>query len=388
MNNVKIFAQQTSWIEGEAIRQLNEAGGLPGMISVFGMPDAHPSKGCAVGAVSISSNIIYPHLIGNDIGCGYSLFETDIPSKRLHPDKLAEKLRGLDSEYIGAEARLESYGLLTDYVAGLGTVGGGNHFAELQRVVNVTDSAAFNALGIDTTRLVLLVHSGSRGLGESIFQKFAALCGNRGFQHTDEHYQQYITAHDNAVQWAAVSREIIAERLLNCLNTTGRRIIDLPHNFVEINNNQLIHRKGAAPSDRGISPLPGSRGTSTYLLNPSASDESSRSLAHGAGRKTSRANMHGKFQQSTKQLINNNLGGVVVCGNSILLEEEHPSAYKNVDKVLDDLKAYDLALDIAELHPVITYKSEPLSRRSDISSKREKEEGWRTVRRDSVKRRV
>lgn len=386
MEKPKLFASPTSWIEGSAVLQLEQAAALPEMRAVAGMPDLHPGKGSPVGLAALTQGRVYPHLIGNDQGCGYSLFQTDILASKARPDRLAERLRGLDIPWDGdAETYLNARSVDgAAYTAGLGTLGGGNHFAELQKVEAVADPARFAAAGLDQTRLVLLVHSGSRGLGEAIFQRFAALCGARGFAEGSEDAGAYLAAHAHAVRWASASRALIAERLLECLGADGAPVLDLPHNFVEMTPVGLLHRKGAAPADRGLSPLPGSRGTPTFLLNPTASapKDSLATLPHGAGRKVSRANMHDRSLGGAKQMARTSLGGVVVCGDQTLMQEEHPSAYKAVEQVVADVKQHGLATEVAMLYPVLTYKSAATKDASGRQPKRDKEEGWRRERRE------
>ena len=365
--------------------QLEQAAALPEMRAVAGMPDLHPGKGSPVGLAALTQGRVYPHLIGNDQGCGYSLFQTDLLTSKARPDRLAERLRGLDIPWDGdAGAYLDARSVDAAYAAGLGTLGGGNHFAELQKVETVADPARFAAAGLDLARLVLLVHSGSRGLGEAIFQRFAALCGARGFAEGSEDAGAYLAAHAHAVRWASASRALIAERLLKCLGAEGTPVLDLPHNFVEMTPVGLLHRKGAAPADRGLSPLPGSRGTPTFLLHPTASapKDSLATLPHGAGRKVSRTNMHDRSLGGPKQMARTSLGGVVVCGDQTLMREEHPSAYKAVEQVVADVKQHGLATEVATLHPVLTYKSAPTREASGRQPKRDKEAGWRRERRE------
>ncbi|MEI9961127.1 MAG: RtcB family protein [Limisphaerales bacterium] len=113
---------------------------------------------------------IYPHLIGGDIGCGMALFKTDLVRRDAKLDRWAEKYFHLEhpwDEEVGeflAEQYLES----TEFDKALGTIVGGNHFAELQMVEKVLDAGAFKQLGLGKQQLVVLVHSGSRGLGETI----------------------------------------------------------------------------------------------------------------------------------------------------------------------------------------------------------------------------
>src|SRR5262245_8996044 len=78
---VRVFASSTSWIEGEALRQLYATSRLEGMHLVVGFPDLHPGKGSPVGAAFITEGRIYPQLIGGDIGCGMALFKTDLPRR-------------------------------------------------------------------------------------------------------------------------------------------------------------------------------------------------------------------------------------------------------------------------------------------------------------------
>lgn len=388
MEKPELFASPASWIEGSAVLQLEQAAALPAMRAVAGMPDLHPGKGSPVGLAALVQGRVYPHLIGNDQGCGYSLFQTDLPVSKARPDRLdrlVERLRGLDAPWDGdATAFLEVRSVDgSGGIAGLGTLGGGNYFAELQKVETVANASRFAAAGLDPARLVLLVHSGSRGLGEANFRRFAALCGARGFDDGSEEAAAYLAAHAHAVRWASASRALIAQRLLECLDTEGQPVLDLPHNFVERMPIGLLHRKGAAPADRGLSPLPGSRGTPTYLLEPSAAPPrtSLATLPHGAGRKVSRANMHGR-SDDTKQRTHTALGGIVVCGDQALMQEERPSAYKVVEQVLADVKQHGLATEVAMLHPVLTYKSAPTKGASGRQPKRDKEAGWRRERRE------
>src|SRR5688572_3269338 len=75
---VRLFASAQSWIEGEAVRQLYATAKLDGMRRAVGFPDLHPGKGTPVGAAFVTEGVIYPHLIGGDIGCGMALFKTDL----------------------------------------------------------------------------------------------------------------------------------------------------------------------------------------------------------------------------------------------------------------------------------------------------------------------
>ena len=108
----------------------------------------------------------------------------------------------------------------------------------------------------------------------------------------------YLAQHDRAVRWAALNRRIIAVRAAEAVRADCQAVADLSHNLVEVGGAGVLHRKGTAPADRGLVPIPGSRGTLSYLVEPlaPARPEALASLAHGAGRKYDRASMHGRIR--------------------------------------------------------------------------------------------
>jgi len=174
--NVRLFASAKSWIEGEALRQLYATSKFEGMRLAVGFPDLHPGKGSAVGAAFVTEGLIYPYLIGGDIGCGMALFRTDLVRRDVKLDRWAQIPFDLEhvwtdeiAEFLSKE-ELES----TEFDEALGTLGGGNHFAELQAVEEVLNAREFKKLGLGKQQLVTLVHSGSRGLGESVLRDYVA----------------------------------------------------------------------------------------------------------------------------------------------------------------------------------------------------------------------
>jgi len=160
--NVRLFASAKSWIEGEALRQLYAAAKLKGVRLAAGFPDLHPGKGSPVGAACVSEGFIYPYLIGGDIGCGMALFKTDLVQRDIKLNRWAELRFDLEHPWEGevsevlAASELES----TEFDQALGTLGGGNHFAELQRVEEVLDAKELKRFGLGKQQLVVLVHSG------------------------------------------------------------------------------------------------------------------------------------------------------------------------------------------------------------------------------------
>src|SRR5450759_3100013 len=86
---VRVFAPDKSWVEGEAVRQLYATARLDGIRGAVGFPDLHPGKGTPVGAAFLTEGVIYPHLIGGDIGCGMALFATDLVRREVKLDRWA-----------------------------------------------------------------------------------------------------------------------------------------------------------------------------------------------------------------------------------------------------------------------------------------------------------
>jgi release factor H-coupled RctB family protein len=170
-SSVRVIASSDNWIESDAVDQLKKMAELPGMIAAVGMPDLHPGKGAPIGAIFASQFIVYPYLVGNDIGCGMSLWKTDSKSHKMKLDRWTKSLCAMEGFWDGdTSAWLEARGVaVTAYDSALGTVGGGNHFAELQRLEQRL-CAVDQFLEVDDDYLYLLVHSGSRGLGESILR--------------------------------------------------------------------------------------------------------------------------------------------------------------------------------------------------------------------------
>lgn len=362
--NYQLIASSQTWIEGEALRQLEQTAALPGMRQAVGLPDLHPGKGYPIGAAFLSEQI-YPALVGNDIGCGMALWPLDLAQRKFKPERAAERLQGLEQPWDGdlTDWRTSFNLEPTTFDASLGTIGGGNHFAEVQAVAEVLDAAALATLDIHPDRLLLLVHSGSRGLGEAVLRTVIDQHGHQGLDPARSAATDYLQQHDQALRWAAANRALIAHRVMTALNASGECRLDIWHNLVQPLDWQgerlWLHRKGAAPADRGPLVIPGSRGTLSYLVQPCAnSDHSLRSLAHGAGRKWKRGEARSRLsgRQRPEDLMTTALGGWVICEDRELLYDEAPENYKGIDQVVADLREAGLIDVIATLRPVLTYK--------------------------------
>ena len=300
------------------------------------------------------SEPVHPHLIGNDIGCGMSLFRLDLPARKLRAEKAAKRLRVLQGLYEGdAEAALRVAGLPTEYASSLGTIGGGNHFCEVQSIDAVHDDA------LEKDAAYLLVHSGSRGYGTAVFAPVMTK-PLEGFDADSADAEAYLIGQEQAVRWAALNRRIIAERAAKALRSETTLIADAPHNLIERHADGFLHRKGAAKADIPLVPLAGSRDALSYLLRPTgADDDALASLAHGAGRRYDRRSMHGRVggtRSGRDRLARTSFGGHVVCEDRNLLIEEAPGAYKNAAHCLGELEDANLAENVASFKPIVTFK--------------------------------
>jgi release factor H-coupled RctB family protein len=364
--NIRLIASGKDWIEGAAVEQLKRTAALPGMRLAVGFPDLHPGKGHPVGAAFITDEIIYPYLIGNDIGCGMGLWQTDLLRRKAKLDRWAGRLSDLENPWDGdAREWLKNAGLgSTQSDAAMGTIGGGNHFAELQAVEEVLDATGFERLNLSKENLMLLIHSGSRSLGDSILRAYVDQHRDAGVIVDSADATHYLNQHDEAVRWAKANRALIAQRFATALNATCQNVLDGSHNSItrhELAGESVwVHRKGAAPADSGPMIISGSRGAFSYLVLPVGDlPAAAWSLAHGAGRKWTRSESKSRIRDRHRpvDLLQTELGSRVICEDRDLLYEEAPEAYKKIEVVIKTLVEAGLIKVIATLRPLITYKT-------------------------------
>lgn len=354
------FSPRT-WIEGAALQQLKTVAALPGVTSVAAFPDLHPGKYGPTG-IAVLSERLHPQLIGNDIGCGMSLFELDLPLRKLRIDKAVECLRQIEAEDIDPHAALAGADLPLDlYPDALGTIGGGNHFCELQAVDRAIDAAGESLF--DRQKLYLLVHSGSRGLGSFVFGQMFDLQSAfiAGLDPQSAEGRNWRRQHDLCVTWASLNRRLIAERAASALRSEVRVVADVPHNLVRDRANGFVHHKGSAAVRMGdVAPIAGSRASLSYVVRAlDGTGPSLGGISHGAGRKYDRATMHGRSGRNRSErdaLLRNVWGGQLICDDRNLVIEEAASAYKDAGQVVQDLADAGLVVTLAAMKPLVTYK--------------------------------
>lgn len=366
---VRLYASMRSWIDCEAVRQLYGLGRLEGVRRVVGFPDLQPGRSTPTGTACVSQGVIYPHLLGEDVGCGMGLFKTELVLSDARLSRWAEL--PFDLETPGAEIEpaflaehdVDSGGFDND----LGTIGNGNHFAELQAVEEVFDASAFRRLGVGRKQLLILIHSGSRGLGESLQRGRGGPSPTEGLDCESFDAAEYLREHDHALRWAKANRMRIASRFASGLGVGAERVWDGCHNSITPHASDRdtlwVHRKGAVSIEGHCVVIPGSRGSLSYLVKPVGDGGSHAwSLAHGAGRKWARSESRLRMRQrfAPQHLKRTALGSRVICEERALLYEEAPEAYKDIEDVIADLAEAGLISVVATLRPLLTYKTRTL----------------------------
>jgi tRNA-splicing ligase RtcB len=410
------------------------------------MPDIHQGYGFPIGGVAAMDwehGVVSPGGVGFDINCGVRLVRTTLEESEVRPrlgaliDQIFRdvpcgaggsgfvKIGARDLEQVlvegagwmvkhgygeerdaefaeaggaleGADAAAVSQRARERGMPQLGTLGGGNHFLEIQYVEEVDDEAAARAYGLAPRQVVVLIHSGSRGLGHQVCTDYVSTMNKALAKYQiwlpdrqlacgpirSEEGRQYLGAMCAAANFAWANRQAI----LHFLRGAFRRILgdgarlalvyDVCHNIAkreryEVDGRKrdlLVHRKGATrafpPGHREIPAdyraagqpvfIPGSMGTASWVLAGSegAMRETFGSVCHGAGRRLSRtAARKGRDAREEQRKLEER--GILVRSESrdgIL--EELPEAYKNVDEVIEVVDRAGLARKVARLRPI------------------------------------
>lgn len=359
-----------------ALVQLERIAALPYVAEhVAAMPDLHVASGVAVGTVFATEGVVVPAALGGDLGCGMSAVRFDFPAAALPVRALREMLAALGARIpVGAALRRAREpgvpdGLLELPVSTksleharerlaprhLGTLGGGNHFIELDR-----DSGG---------DLWLLVHSGSRGLGAAVAAhhiKAAEAQGSGelpGLSVDSDAGRACLSDIGWALRFARANRDrLVREAVEVVAAATGAppdeaSRLDVVHNFVRaeehFGRHLLVHRKGAIAAEAGQRLLiPGSMGTASYLVEGLGERSSFRSGSHGAGRVMTRKEAR---QRIAPEKLAHAMRRVVYDerrGRDLV--EEAPAAYRDISEVLED--EADLVRPVLGLEPIAVLK--------------------------------
>ena len=410
-------------------------------------PDFHKGRGIPIGTVALMKGLVLPQAIGTDIGCGVSLLITDLQSKDLEPHwpTFQTKLRylffqggrdipmspeqrismlcqgplGLLENYnINAHIGLWQYyepkiqainaTLVTsqpvtlfspflNYVEGsgrqdsrdaqIGSVGGGNHFVEIQEVnqllgsTYLLDNKLIN-MPIHPGIVTIMVHTGSVSLGSLVGRYFV----NRAREHWPKgaakpksgfyklegiNAEEYLTAMWNAINFAACNRMFLGLMVIRALvETLGQKVQhcllwDSPHNWISQEGNHYLHRKGACLAKKGKPVLiPGSMGDASYVLVGSGNETALNSACHGTGRQIARGKTLKQEELSKLKIVTaidpNTIE--IRCRPDILkkyhrtLAEEAPEAYKPSGPIIQTMQDADIASPRVKLRPLLTIK--------------------------------
>ncbi len=364
----------TDDIDHAALQQLLNIANLPNVHPhVAAMPDVHAGIGATVGSVIPTQSAIIPAAVGVDIGCGMNAVRTTLTASQL-PDSLArlrsaieaavpvgfgqhawDKVRGSAHARVGRPLndRLDVIvgkhgGIMKmqqkftqTWICQLGTLGGGNHFIEI-----CLD---------EEQRVWIMLHSGSRGIGNVIGRYFIA-AARKDMQRHQIHlpdkdlsyfsegstlFDDYIEAVEWAQDYALINRRDMMRRVVDVLaqHTPSFKLdgeaINCHHNYVarESHGGERLYvtRKGAISAREGeLGIIPGSMGAKSYIVRGKGNPESFCSCSHGAGRHMSRSEAKRKFDRfdlaaQTEGIECRKDGGVV---------DEIPAAYKDIDKVM------------------------------------------------------
>lgn len=348
---ITLISNDKNWMDSLAVEQMGKIASLPNVLRVAGLPDLHAGK-TPIGLAALAQDVIYPHLLGGDVGCGMALFHTGVTIKKYKWEKWMQKLKNVRGlENIPLTQPVENCPM-----QGFGTIGSGNHFAEFQVAESIADDALLGGMGIQKGDILLLVHSGSRDFGQKVAREFAGedcLSGERA--------DEYLNRQEEALQWSKRNRMEIARKLFRVLGFAQepKLLIDLCHNYVIRTEEGFLHRKGTVSAKEGAVVIPGSRGALTYFMRPLKNTSISLdSLSHGAGRKWTRSmcrpRLKSKYTWHT--IRQTSIKSFVVCHDAKLLFEEAPEAYKKIEPVIASLEEHRLAVTAATFRPLLTFK--------------------------------
>lgn len=434
--------------EDKSLEQLMHAACLPGVVEpVIGMPDIHEGFGLPIGGVMAvaEDGVISAGAVGMDINCGVRLIRTDLLARDVDRPTLRRLMEAVEAnvptgvgkkgkhkgitaeifenvahkgveavvdagfgtaahlEYIeergclpGADIRALSSEAYSRGSGQLGTLGGGNHFIEIQEVADAFEPELADRFGLFKGQLTVMIHTGSRGFGHQICTEYTRRLASAAPKYKIElpsrglacapvnspEGQDYYKAMACAVNYAFSNRQIIMTDVMRAFGeVTGtppeklgmRLVYDVAHNIAKwekhFGRRVLVHRKGATralcPGHPGNPPvyretghpalIPGSMGTASYVLvGTEKAAETFFSVNHGAGRVLSRTAAEKKI---TRAEFERAMGDVLYnTRNYRDVVDEAPLAYKDIEQVVDTLVAVGITRKVARMRPLAVIK--------------------------------
>ncbi len=379
---IKIWTESIDAVDEKCLEQAHNLANLPFVYKwVSLMPDTHAGKGMPIGGVIACDGVVIPNAVGVDIGCGMAFVQTDIPVKLLKETltgsgsliniivgnilrtipvgfahhKKAQESAVLDKAKNELEKYKDDFTLLPEIDEGYfqaGTLGGGNHFIEIQEDEN----------GL----ACIMLHSGSRHFGNIVgqhFNKLARALNNRWFSSVDESFnlpflpvdtdegQRYLHwmglsmdfAYENRAKMLSKVKEVFTESVEKYLGVTPEFSceINCHHNYAALENhyekNLWVHRKGAIRAKEGeLAIIPGAMGSYSYIVRGKGNPESFMSSSHGAGRRFSRTGAVKEFSVESVMVDLKERDVVLGKFNKSDVAEECRFAYKDIETVMSD----------------------------------------------------
>ena len=393
---IKIWTASIDDIEESCLQQAVNLANLPFAVDHIAlMPDTHTGKGMPIGGVIACRNAVIPNAVGVDIGCGMAFVQTDIPVRLLRetmtgsgelikmiigsilrsipvgfkhyskpqPSAVLDKAQTEIGKYT-ADEELIKY--IEESYYSVGTLGGGNHFIEIQEDEN----------GL----ACIMLHSGSRMFGNMIGQHFNKLANSINEKYfscvpssynlpflpvdTDEG-QRYLNWMHLAMDFAYENRAVMLEKVKAVFSELAEKFIGIipnysdevncHHNYAALENhygeNVWVHRKGAVHAAEGeIAIIPGSMGSNSYIVKGNGNPESFLTSSHGAGRSYSRTGAMERFSVESVMLDLKERNVVLGKNSKKDVPEECRFAYKDIDTVMENQK--ELTTPIKKLFTV------------------------------------
>ena len=438
---------------------------MPDILQVAITPDFHKGTSIPIGTVMLTDGFVIPQAMGGDINCGMRLYTTDVDFAKIeaHLPELEKKIRHIFFEggrdigmnKVQREATLregligilethtytkdaglwqyydakqeerdinyvsENGAYITGHIIGLdnllgensvtydaqtGTIGGGNHFVEIQRVSRLHDAKAAKAWGLKNEQVVIMIHAGSLMIGQSCYSLMRETLKGiypRDISHpengiyplpkSEKHkraWEEFWVLMSNAANFAFVNRLFLGLMMKRIFTEIFgvcefNLLYDAPHNLVWPHDKQFLHRKGACPA-RGYDQMadtafayygepvliPGSMGAASFVLRGLGNSESLYSASHGAGRKLSRGKAlkedHAKFIEFMKNfrvITPIDPKRPDIAGRADILKQweenlksEAPYAYKEINSIIKAQTESRIVDIVAEVFPVLTIK--------------------------------